>query len=223
MKNPRVLDRAGDDSQITSWDWDMCCQSLGSSAGIQGPGDPTTANSWMLNGSQHPAEECWAPSQACWAEGSVDGFQGSAQRSRFCGKIQIWTCQLGKQLPLLHPALLHQLFWESIYSCPVCPQLQEGGEHGREVNTGSCLVSQGSTHCQEQSPAAWVGEILLADMLGSRGEPGCRHAVEEVWLGQGKSVLTTETPPPPRERARVPAPPSPQRGGLGVPCETGPS
>lgn len=146
----------------------MCCQSLGSSAGIQGPGDPTTANSWMLNSSQHPAEECWAPSQACWAEICVDGFQGSAQRSRFCGKIQIWTCQWGKQLPLLHPALLHQLLWESIYSCPVCPRLQEGKEHSREVNTGRCLVSQGSTLCQEQSPAAWGG-----------GDPAGRCAVKQ--------------------------------------------
>lgn len=189
------------------------CQSLGSSAGIQGLGDPSTASSWMLNGSQYPAEECWAPSQALWAEGSVDGFQGSAQRSRFSGKTQIWTRQWGKLLPLLHPTLLQQLFWESIYSCPVCPLLQEGEEHSRErTNTGRCLVSQGS---RAQLPG--VGKILLADVTQSRGEPGCRHAVEEVWLGQGRKGQGTGT-----ECARVPAPPCPQLAGLGVPCETGP-
>lgn len=36
------------------------------------------------------------------------------------------------------------------------------------------------------------------------------------------SVLTTATPPP-TEAARVPALPSPQLGGLGVLCGTGPS
>ena len=98
MKSHTVLGRGGDDNQITSRCWHMTCQSLGSSsAGRHWPGDATTANHWMLNGSENPAEECWALTPACRAEVGVHEFQASAQSSRFCGKIQIWAHQWGKQ------------------------------------------------------------------------------------------------------------------------------
>lgn len=93
----------------------------------------------MLNSSEYPAEECWALSQLCCAEVSVHRFQGSAQSSRFCGKIQIQACQWGNRPLLLHPAGT-QLFWESTYSCPIFPhhpggrRTQCGGKHWKVVS-----------------------------------------------------------------------------------------
>lgn len=123
MKSLKVLDREGDDNQITSWCWDMTCRSLGSfSAGRQGPAEPTTTRS---------------------AEVSAHRFQGSAQSSGFCGKIQIWACQWGNQPPLSHPAGTPALLGVHLLLLLSPSPSRREGEHSREANTGRCCLNVG--------------------------------------------------------------------------------
>lgn len=97
----------------------MSC--LGSSAGRGGQEiPPLTAKSCVLDGSEHPAEERWAPSQACWAEVSVHGFQGSPKLKVLWENMNLGMLE-GESSPLYHIMLVLQLFWESAYSCPAGP------------------------------------------------------------------------------------------------------
>lgn len=134
MKNPRVLDRAGDESQMTPWDWDVCCQSLGSSAGTQGAGDPTSASSWMSNGSQYPAEECWVPAKRAGQKAEWMDFRGQPKDQGFLGKYK--SGHASGENSCLYCILLYCI---SSFGSPSTPALlalcswREGGKHCKEL------------------------------------------------------------------------------------------
>lgn len=115
------------------------------------------------------------------------GLQPSMLCRKLCGwiaevspKIKIfWEntnlgTSVGKPAASIASCFIASLFWEATYSWPVCPLLQEGGEHSRQVNTGRCLVSQGSACWQEQSPAGAdkAGEESQMQACSGRGLAG---------------------------------------------------